>query len=82
MRACVSFVFSVMCPLSSRSAAFTSIAVMGEPPIFHNMFLLCLSALQIMHIFWFYMIVSMIVKALQKGGVQEDYRSDDEDDDD
>lgn len=81
---CVSLSFTshYVCTPSSRSAAFTSVAVMGEPPIFHNMFLVCLVALQIMHIFWFYMIVSMIVKALQKGGVQEDYRSDDEDDDD
>ena len=38
-----------------------------------------LCALQVMHIFWFYMIVKMIVKALGAGGVQEDYRSDDED---
>lgn len=64
-----------------RSAIWVSIEVMGRPPEYHNIFIFCLCALQIMHVFWFYMIVQMIFKALGAGGVQDDYRSDDEDDD-
>ena len=64
-----------------RSAIWVSIEVMGKPPEYHTIFIICLCSLQVMHVFWFYMIVKMIFKALGAGGVQEDYRSDDEDDD-
>lgn len=64
-----------------HSVMFVATEVIGQPPEFHMGFIFCLCALQVMHIFWFYMIVKMIVKALGAGGVQEDYRSDDEDED-
>lgn len=63
------------------SVLFVATDVIGRPPDFHNVFIFCLCALQVMHVFWFYMIVNMIVKALSAGGVQEDYRSDDDEDD-
>lgn len=51
--------------------------------IFHGFWYiaLLLSALQVLHIFWFYLICKMIIQ-LFAGGIKKDERSDDEEEDD
>ena len=44
--------------------------------------MIMLSSLQVIHIYWFSIIVRMVVKAIRAGKVSGDDRSDSDDDDD
>jgi len=47
-----------------------------------KIFTFCLLLLQLLHVYWFALILKMVIKLIKNGGVEGDIRSDDEIDDD
>lgn len=77
----------VLYPIVVYKVCFLSIAYPGKVPVWDAtvdqwICKVCLLLLFPLHLFWFYLMMKVAVKALRGGGVQKDERSDSEDEDD